>query len=78
MAEKVKGRLRGIVILLATWQERLSTAFAHHVVTVGWPFEKLLLKRGVPQQKLTCILNSADPKIFPPAGRPCLTPDADR
>ena len=48
MGAKVKGRLGGIVSRLAAWQERISTAFAHHVITVGWPFEELLLRRGVP------------------------------
>jgi glycosyltransferase involved in cell wall biosynthesis len=47
------------------WQERLSAGFAHHVITVGWPFEELLLKRGIPAKKLTNILNSADPRLFP-------------
>jgi glycosyltransferase involved in cell wall biosynthesis len=65
MAVKAKGRLRSIVTRLATWQERISTAFADHVLTVGWPFEELLLKRGVPQKKLSSVLNSADPNIFP-------------
>jgi len=66
MAAKAKGRsLQGLIIRLATWQERISTEFAHHVVTVGWPFERLLLKRGVPPEKITSILNSADPKLFP-------------
>jgi len=65
MGAKAKGRLRGIVTRLATWQERISTSFAHHVITVGWPFEELLLRRGVPPEKLTIILNSAYPKLFP-------------
>jgi len=69
MGAKARGRLRGIVIRLAAWQEHISTAFAHHVITVGWPFEELLLQRGVPREKLTVILNSADPKLFPPSRR---------
>ncbi len=64
MAVKAKGHLQSIVIRLATWQERISTAFADYVLTVGWPFEDLLLKRGVPQKKLSSVLNSADPSIF--------------
>ncbi|HEX9067551.1 MAG TPA: glycosyltransferase, partial [Ktedonobacterales bacterium] len=40
-----------------------------HVITVGWPFEQLLLKRGVKPEKMTIILNSADPDIFPPERR---------
>lgn len=69
MEEKARGRLGKIVKLLATWQERLSTAFVDHVVTIGWTVEELLLQRGVPREKLTSILNSADPKIFPPSLR---------
>lgn len=67
MGAKARGRLRGIVTRLATWQEHISTSFAHHVITVGWPFEELLLRRGVPPEKLTIILNSAYPKLFPRA-----------
>ena len=65
MAAKAKSRLRTVVVRLAKLQERISTTFADHVVTVGWPFEKLLLQRGVPRKKLTVILNSTDPKVFP-------------
>lgn len=65
MAAKAKGVFRGIAVRLARWQERVSTVFADHVLTVGWPFEQPLLRRGVPQEKLSSVLNSADPKIFP-------------
>jgi glycosyltransferase involved in cell wall biosynthesis len=65
MAAKAKGPSRGIVRTLAVWQERISTAFANHVLTVGWPFEEILLKRGVPQKKLSSVLNSADPNLYP-------------
>ena len=67
MAAKVQGKglLRKIVIRLATWQERLSIAFAHHVLTTGDPFAQILSKRGVPQKKMTKVLNSADPQLFP-------------
>jgi len=65
MAVKAKGILRRIAVQLAKWQERLSTAFADHVLTAGGLFETVLLKRGVPAKKLSSILNSADPSIFP-------------
>jgi glycosyltransferase involved in cell wall biosynthesis len=73
MAAKAKGRMRSIVTRLATWQEHVSAAFAHHVVTTGKPFETLLVQRGVPQEKITNILNSADPDLFP-ASRQCPPP----
>lgn len=62
-------RLRGLSVAMASWQERSATAFADHVVTMGWTLEELLLKRGVKRSKLTSILNSADPKFFPPEKR---------
>lgn len=67
IAAKVQGKglLRWIAIRLATWQEGLSIAFAHHVVTTGDPFARILSKRGVPKKKITNILNSADPHLFP-------------
>ncbi len=69
MTVKARGRKRQILRALAVAQERVSTAFADHVLTVGWPFERLLLQRGVPPGKLTIILNSADPGLFPAARR---------
>ena len=66
---KAKGKFRRLLVALTTVQERICTAFADHVVTVGWPFERPLLERGVPPQKLSSILNSADPKIFSPSKR---------
>jgi glycosyltransferase involved in cell wall biosynthesis len=69
MTVKATGRKRRILRALATAQERISTAFADAVVTVGWPFERLLLQRGVRPSKLTIIPNSADPALFPEARR---------
>ncbi|HEY7124775.1 MAG TPA: glycosyltransferase family 4 protein [Ktedonobacterales bacterium] len=69
MGAKAKGTSRKLVTRLAIWQERISTRFAQHVVTVGWPFEEALLQRGVRQEKLSILLNSADPKMFPAARR---------
>lgn len=66
MAAKAKGgRMRRVVTRLATWQERVSVAFVHHVVTTGWVFEDILVQRGVSRNKITSILNSVDPKLFP-------------
>ncbi len=73
MAAKASGRKRLIVTRLAVWQEHISTAFAHHIVTTGKPFENILVKRGVPREKITSILNSADPHLFPLA-RQCPPP----
>lgn len=65
MGAKAKGRSRNSVVRLAVWQERISIKFAHHVVTTGNIFEDVLYKRGFPKEKITSILNSADPNLFP-------------
>lgn len=65
MAAKTRERQRAVVTRLAIWQEHISTIFAQHVITVGWPFEELLLQRGAPRGKMSILLNSADPKMFP-------------
>lgn len=66
MAAKIQqhGWRKAMITRLAIWEEKLSIAFAHHVVTTGQPFENILRKRGVPAWKITNILNSANPKIF--------------
>jgi glycosyltransferase involved in cell wall biosynthesis len=64
MAAKSRGIFRAISVPLAKLQERVSTSFADHVLTVGWPFEEKLLERGVRKEKLSSVLNSADPNIF--------------
>ncbi|SRR6266487_33808 len=73
MAAKAKGPAKKWLTHLAALQERISTTYADCVVTVGWPFEELLLQRGVPEEKIVTILNSADPKVFP-ASRRCPAP----
>jgi glycosyltransferase involved in cell wall biosynthesis len=75
MAVKARGRFSDLVIRLARWQEHISTAFADYVVTVGWPFEQLLEQRGVPREKLTVIINSTDPRVFPPTLRRPILPE---
>ncbi|HLY31974.1 MAG TPA: glycosyltransferase, partial [Ktedonobacterales bacterium] len=73
MAAKSSGRRRKLLYQLAAVQERLSTIFAQHVITVGWPFEERLKARGVSARKLSLTLNSADPRLFP-AERRCPPP----
>lgn len=69
MAAKSNGRLKGLLFWLSALQERISTAFSNNVITVGWPFEERLKSRGVPSRKLSLVLNSADPRLFPAARR---------
>ncbi|MFI5272558.1 MAG: glycosyltransferase family 4 protein [Ktedonobacterales bacterium] len=70
MAAKAGGRrAKGVLFRLAAVQEWAATHFVDSVVTVGWPFEEKLLGRGVPAARMSILLNSADPKIFPPSRR---------
>jgi len=51
---------------LVRWVEKLSTGYADHVITTSNGFRDRLLGRGVPADKITLVLNSADEKIFRP------------
>lgn len=73
MSAKSSGRKGRLLYHLAAIQERISTVFSNHVITVGWPFEECLKMRGVPSRKLSLVLNSADPRLFP-ASRRCPPP----
>jgi glycosyltransferase involved in cell wall biosynthesis len=69
MRAKSGGRDASWIVRGAIWQEYISIAFADHIVTTGPLFEEVLLQRGVPKRKMTSILNSADPSLFPPERR---------
>ena len=51
-------------IRMARWTERRSAAFACQVLTAGEPFRKRLIERGTPADKVTVIMNAADPTLF--------------
>jgi len=63
-ASRTAGLAGKLVCCLARIQEQFSLALADHVLTVGWTLEELLLKRGIPKERMSSILNSADPKVF--------------
>lgn len=56
------------VVELTRWVERLSVAFADHVVTAGEPFRRRLVEAGAPPAKVSVVMNSADPGLFRPVG----------
>ena len=69
MPEFFAGRFNRRMPFLATlinWQERLSCKFANHVITVSEHWRQALIKRGVPEQKCSVIMNVADDRIFYP------------
>ncbi len=45
-------------------QEKLACRFADHVITVTEHWRQSLIKRGVPPDKCTVLMNLADPRVF--------------
>jgi glycosyltransferase involved in cell wall biosynthesis len=46
--------------------ERLSCRFSHHVIIVTELWRRLLLERGVPEEKVVVLMNVPDPEVFDP------------
>lgn len=53
-----------IIVRFLKWIEKISCAYADHVITVTTIWEMTLIDRSVPAQKCTVILNSPDPYLF--------------
>jgi glycosyltransferase involved in cell wall biosynthesis len=51
-------------VRLVCWQEWLACRFADHVITVSDHWRQTLIKRGVPAQKCSVVMNVADERIF--------------
>lgn len=51
-------------VRLLRWQERLSCAFADHVITVTELWRQTLIRRGLPPEKVSVVMNVADDRIF--------------
>ena len=52
-------RMRAVVL-----QERLSCRFASHVITVSETWRDTLIARGTPADKVSVVMNIADPRTF--------------
>ncbi len=52
------------LVRLVTWQERISCAFADHVITVTETWRQSLIERGIPAEKITVVMNVAHDKLF--------------
>ncbi len=64
------------MIKLLRWQERLSIAFADHIITINTPVQVLLESRGLLKGKSTIVMNSVDSQLFvQPAECPNSKPD---
>jgi glycosyltransferase involved in cell wall biosynthesis len=64
-ASKYGGSQRHPLVRAARWVEKVSVAYADHVLTPGEPSRQRLIGRGADPAKVTNILNSADPRLFP-------------
>lgn len=52
------------VVRLITWLEKLSTRFAHRVITVNQTCKQIFGTRSCPMEKITVVVNSPDEHIF--------------
>jgi glycosyltransferase involved in cell wall biosynthesis len=55
---------------LVTGVARASAAVADELITVHEPLRELSIARGVPPDKITVVMNSADPRLFDPSRHP--------
>jgi glycosyltransferase involved in cell wall biosynthesis len=61
---KYRIRRQSAMIRFLTLIERLSMSFADRVITISEPVEDLLVSRGLPREKSTILMNSADESRF--------------
>jgi glycosyltransferase involved in cell wall biosynthesis len=55
---------------LVTGAARISAAVADALITVHEPLRELSIARGVPPDKITVVMNSADQRLFDPSRHP--------
>ncbi|KAA3644120.1 MAG: glycosyltransferase WbuB [Chloroflexi bacterium] len=52
------------IVKTLIWEEKLSTLFAHEIIAANENFRNCLIRRGVPKDKISIVLNIPDPFIF--------------
>ncbi len=68
-ASRFDSRMQSWPVRLVFWQERISCWFADHVITVTESWRQTLIERGVPAEKVSVVMNVADPRIFKRNGK---------
>jgi glycosyltransferase involved in cell wall biosynthesis len=63
-ASRFDSGMKSRAVRLVIWQEQLSCWFANHVITVTESWRQTLIERGVPADKVSVVMNVADPRIF--------------
>jgi glycosyltransferase involved in cell wall biosynthesis len=71
------GETSSLLARLVRLQERMACRFARHVVTVSELWRQALIRRGVPEDKCSVVMNVADPAIFHPSAKAGGAPPAD-
>jgi glycosyltransferase involved in cell wall biosynthesis len=65
-AVRFKRSMNSWLVRPVLWEEKLSCRFADHVITVTDRWRQELIRRGVPAEKVTVVMNLADERIFTP------------
>lgn len=63
-ASRWSARKSRLLLPLVRAAERISCAFADRLITTSHGFRDSLVQRGMPENKITLVLNTADPRIF--------------
>lgn len=53
-----------ILVRLQTFIERMCISFSSHVITASPTFRTILVSRGIPPDKVSVVMNAADPRFF--------------
>ena len=69
-SSKYEGFAQKMMLFLLFLEERISCWFADRVICVNDIQRDILLKRGVPTEKILVLLNVPDPEIFKPLHKP--------
>lgn len=65
-AVRFKRSMNSLLVRPVLWEEKLSCRFADHVITVTDRWRQALIRRGVPAEKVSVVMNLADERIFNP------------
>ncbi|HDY86693.1 MAG TPA: glycosyltransferase [bacterium] len=57
-------RLLKLFIPVIRFAEKISCGFSNDIITTSYGFKNCILKRGIPPEKITLVLNTADNNIF--------------
>ncbi len=63
-ASRWNSRKSRLLLPVVRFLEKISCCFADHLITTSNGFRDCLIRRGIPSEKITLVLNSADHTIF--------------